>query len=38
MHDDFGLSIELQPKGSILLTDKQTGSTYCKKWWDFRMK
>ena len=38
MHDDFGLSIELHPKGNILLTAKQTAHAYCTKWWDFRMK
>ena len=31
MHDDFGLSIELQPKGSILLTAKQAAHAYCTK-------
>ena len=30
--------IELHPKGSILLTAKQTGKCYCTKWWDFCMK
>ena len=38
MHNDFGLSYELQPKGSILLTAKQTAHAYCTKWWDLCMK